>query len=62
MTFLTIGNKTDDGYLERTAHRLRTMAERTTGLNGADPVRVRERIEHMDRHARRNEALPHTAA
>lgn len=62
MTFLTIGSDIDAGYLERTAQRLRTMAERTTGLHGADPVRVRERIEHMDRHARRNEALPQTVA
>ncbi len=62
MTFLTMGSKADDGYLERTADRLRTMAERTRGLDGADPVRVRERLEHMDRHARRNGALSHSAA
>lgn len=62
MTFLTMGSQADDGYLERTADRLRTMAERTRGLDGADPVRVRERLEHMDRHARRNQALSHTAA
>mgnify|MGYP001815683246 FL=1 len=62
MTFLTLGNGADDSYLERTADRLRTMAERTRGLDGADPVKVRERLEHMDRHARRNEGLSHSAA
>jgi hypothetical protein len=59
MTFLTIGTKADDGYLERTADRLRTMTERTTGLNGADPVQVRQRIERMDRHAKRNGTFSH---
>ena len=62
MTFLTTSNDADDGYLERTAERLRTMVERTTGLNGADPVQVRERLERMDRHVRRTQALSHTAA
>ncbi|MGB9357107.1 MAG: hypothetical protein WCC01_00985 [Acidimicrobiia bacterium] len=62
MTFLTMGSKADDGYLERTADRLRTMAERTRALDGADPARVRERLEHMDRYARRNDALAHTSA
>lgn len=62
MTFLTLGGDADDQYLERTAERLRTMAERTTGLDGADPAQVRQRLEHMDRHARRNRSLSYTAA
>ena len=62
MTFLTLGSGADDSYLERTADRLRTMAESARGLDGADPVKVRKRLEHMDRHARRNEALSHSAA
>jgi len=62
MTFLTMDTEVDDGYLARTAERLRTMTERTRGLDGADPVKVRERLEHMDRHARRNRALSHNAA
>jgi hypothetical protein len=62
MTFLTTNAEPDDGYLARTAERLRTMAERTRGLEGADPVRVRERLEKMDRHARRQATLSHTAA
>lgn len=64
MTFLTVSVDSDDDarYLARTAERLRSMVESSTGLDGADPVRVRERLEHMDRHARRNSALSHTAA
>ena len=62
MTFLTIGKQADDRYLERTAERLRTMTERTKALDGADPARVRERLQHMDRHAGPNATLSHTIA
>jgi hypothetical protein len=50
---LTISNEFDeDNYLERTAERLRSMVARTPDLHEADPVVVRTRYEHMDRHVR----------
>jgi hypothetical protein len=53
MTLLTISNEFDeDHYLERTAERLRSMVARTPDLHEADPVVVRTRYEHMDRHVR----------
>ena len=53
MTLLTISNEFDeDNYLERTAERLRSMVARTPDLHEADPVVVRTRYEHMDRHVR----------
>ena len=62
MTFLTFNDDANDRYLERTAERLRRMAERTNGLEGADPAKVRQRLQRMDRHARRNLSPSHTAA
>ena len=35
-------------YIERTAERLRAMSAHTTGLEGADPVQVRARIDLVD--------------
>lgn len=64
MTLLRISVDSDDDarYLARTAKRLWTMAERTTGLVGADPVRVRERLERRDRHDRHIRLLSQTVA
>ena len=51
-----------DRYLERTAERLRTMTANTTALEGADPLQVRARLEHLDRHARRKSHLNRSIA
>jgi hypothetical protein len=53
MTLLTIGNEFDENrYLERTAERLRSMVARAPDLLSEDPLVVRTRYQHMDRHVR----------
>jgi len=63
MTLLTIGDDFDESrYLERTADRLRAMVARTPDLHEADPLVVRTRYEHMDRHVRWLAKTGNTAA
>jgi hypothetical protein len=49
-------------YLERTAHRLRSMAESTTGLDGADPLEVRARLKARDRYVRHQASASRSVA